>query len=163
MDNREKNLWNWLDEVGKNVDDFYQNFDREMTKALDDFSSEIVKLTEECEEYVNEITNDITEEINQILEETDNFINELVDFMFDYESGRDPDNENRSSLDNISDWEQWYVDEPIPKTPDAQKYPACVGCSNYHGHSYGGNFLVCGMHPYGWDSDQCPDWEAKSD
>jgi hypothetical protein len=20
--------------------------------------------------------------------------------------------------------------------------------------------LVCGMYPYGWDGDKCPDWES---
>jgi hypothetical protein len=36
--------------------------------------------------------------------------------------------------------------------------PACQGCRHFHGASYGGNFLVCGMHPYGWDGEKCPDF-----
>lgn len=43
--------------------------------------------------------------------------------------------------------------------PTAEQYPACIGCKNYHGSVYGGNIVVCGMHPYGWDSQDCPDWE----
>jgi hypothetical protein len=41
---------------------------------------------------------------------------------------------------------------PVPAT--------CQGCCHYHGQYYGGNFLVCGMHPYGVESEHCPDWEA---
>ncbi len=48
-------------------------------------------------------------------------------------------------------------------TPSRPK--ACAGCLNYHGVSYGSTresrtVLVCGFHPYGWQSDNtCPDWE----
>jgi hypothetical protein len=42
------------------------------------------------------------------------------------------------------------------------KPPACQGCKNYNGSSYGGNLLICGMYPYGCDSDVCPDWESKT-
>lgn len=38
--------------------------------------------------------------------------------------------------------------------------PVCVGCRHYHGQTYGGTMLVCGMHPYGWESDKCPDWQS---
>lgn len=59
---------------------------------------------------------------------------------------------------------------PEPTLPDeiedeieekTDQYPACVGCKHFHGEEYGGNFLVCGMHPYGWDDENCPDWEKK--
>lgn len=45
--------------------------------------------------------------------------------------------------------------------PTAQTHPACIGCRHYHGYVYSGNLLVCGMHPYGWDDENCPDWEAQ--
>ncbi|MBE9178610.1 hypothetical protein IQ268_08565 [Oculatella sp. LEGE 06141] len=44
----------------------------------------------------------------------------------------------------------------------SQKPPqpeSCQGCCHYHGRVYGGNMLVCGMHPYGAEEDSCPDWE----
>jgi hypothetical protein len=44
--------------------------------------------------------------------------------------------------------------------PVLQEHPACVGCCHYHGEIYGGNLLVCGMHPYGYESDTCPDWQS---
>ena len=35
----------------------------------------------------------------------------------------------------------------------------CLKCSWFHGQAYGGNFLVCGMHPYG--KEDCPDFSAR--
>jgi hypothetical protein len=49
-------------------------------------------------------------------------------------------------------------------TPSRPK--ACQGCANYHGIAYGytrsdRGMLVCGFHPYGWQTDShCPDWEG---
>lgn len=47
------------------------------------------------------------------------------------------------------------------KRPTPENHPACLGCQHYHGRVYGGNLLVCAMHPYGWDDKNCPDWESK--
>jgi len=44
--------------------------------------------------------------------------------------------------------------------PFLNDHPACVGCRHYHGQAYGGNMLVCGMHPYGWEEEKCPDWQS---
>lgn len=44
--------------------------------------------------------------------------------------------------------------------PLFDQHPACIGCSHYHGKTYGDTFLVCGMHPYGAPSESCPDWES---
>ncbi len=41
--------------------------------------------------------------------------------------------------------------------PTLRDHPACVDCCHYHGEVYGDNFLVCAMHPYGWDDENCPD------
>ena len=38
---------------------------------------------------------------------------------------------------------------------------ACDGCTNYHGQSYGGNKLICAIHPAGVDGDRCGDWEGE--
>ena len=38
---------------------------------------------------------------------------------------------------------------------------ACVGCINYHGQSYGGNKLICAIHPTGVEGDNCGDWEGE--
>lgn len=61
-------------------------------------------------------------------------------------------------LEDIAGIEQ----QPLPYIvdPTPQQNPACIGCQHYHGQVYSGNLLVCAMHPYGWDDEQCPDWET---
>lgn len=54
---------------------------------------------------------------------------------------------------------EWDRGKPKPNKPEA-----CEGCSNYHGEVYGGNLLVCAMHPYGVKEEECADhsaWEGK--
>lgn len=36
----------------------------------------------------------------------------------------------------------------------------CRGCEFYHGRSYGNNFLVCGIHPYG-NGENCGDFSPN--
>lgn len=45
--------------------------------------------------------------------------------------------------------------------PGQGNQASCVGCHHYHGRIYNDHLLVCGMHPYGWDGSDCPDWESK--
>ncbi|NJO42205.1 MAG: hypothetical protein HC769_01390 [Cyanobacteria bacterium CRU_2_1] len=51
---------------------------------------------------------------------------------------------------------QMHTQQP-PAVP--QQPPACRGCYHYHGRVYGGNLLVCAMHPYGVEDDRCDDWQ----
>jgi hypothetical protein len=37
----------------------------------------------------------------------------------------------------------------------------CQGCVHYHGRTYGGERLICGMHPYGVDTEDCGDWQGS--
>ena len=55
------------------------------------------------------------------------------------------------------------VDPAFPYSVEAspQQNPACIGCRNYHGQVYGGNLLVCAMHPQGCEDETCPDWEQQ--
>lgn len=50
-----------------------------------------------------------------------------------------------------------------PPTAAAQQPQACQGCCHYHGRVYGGNLLVCAMHPYGVETDRCGDWESSNE
>lgn len=54
---------------------------------------------------------------------------------------------------------------PLPPPPPPPP-TSCMKCRNY----FGGTFrqedntlqrLVCGIHPYGWEGENCPDWEKK--
>ena len=53
---------------------------------------------------------------------------------------------------------QFYTGFPVE--PTAVDRPACLGCRYYHGRVYGGNLLICALHPYGWEDEHCPDWQA---
>jgi hypothetical protein len=50
--------------------------------------------------------------------------------------------------------------ERAAHTPAIPK--VCRGCCHYHGQTYGGHLLVCAMHPYGVESERCPDWQSPS-
>lgn len=43
------------------------------------------------------------------------------------------------------------------ETEPALQPVVCKGCSNYDGSNYGGNLLICAIHPYGC-GDVCPDY-----
>ncbi len=51
---------------------------------------------------------------------------------------------------------------PVNQTvsPVINSHETCIGCKNYEGSDFGGNMLVCGIHPYGCDTEKCPDWES---
>lgn len=53
---------------------------------------------------------------------------------------------------------------PVEQTvkPMVNEHKPCIGCRNYHGETYGDNpdMLVCGIHPFGYDADSCPDWQS---
>ncbi len=53
---------------------------------------------------------------------------------------------------------------PVEQTikPVLNEHKPCIGCRNYHGEAYGDNpdMLICGIHPFGYDADQCPDWQS---
>lgn len=59
----------------------------------------------------------------------------------------------------LIDWNELRLPNFYLKKPSRPK--ACVGCTNYHGQTYAGNRLICGVHPYGWEGDNCPDWEEE--
>ena len=46
--------------------------------------------------------------------------------------------------------------QPLKEIPKV-----CRGCRNFHGASYGGVMLVCGIHPHGVKGDSCPDYESS--
>ncbi|WP_254565212.1 hypothetical protein [Oscillatoria sp. HE19RPO] len=141
MEDWPKEFFKMLETAGQEVDRFVQEVTEEVeefVEVLGRFSSDIIELSEE---FTEELQTTIFIEIDQYFEE-------LVDPFFDLYLGLD---EFPTDMDGfVSSVE-----------PTAEKYAACIGCKNYHGQVYGGNLLVCGMHPYGWETDgDCPDWES---
>jgi len=131
-----------------------------MEKWQKDFVEIVETVADEVEHFFLGVTEmvdsffDLTEEITEqvqstIVTELDQYFNELAEPIF----------EVYWELEEVLG----EVDQPFPYPvePTSQTHPACIGCRNYHGQVYGGNILVCGMHPYGWEDENCPDWEQE--
>lgn len=124
----------------------------EVEKSFQSITEEVTEIVDELWELPEDMIREAEElgaELNQLfLTELEEFFQQFIDPVFEFEMEVD---EMSSSAEIFIN----YVE------PSAEKYPACVGCQNYHGYVYGGNVLVCGMHPYGWHDKECPDWEGN--
>ncbi len=129
MEKWQKDFFDILDTVANEVERFFLG----MTATVD-------ALFELSEDMTDQLQATIATEIEQCLNElTEPFLTaswELEDIAAELENP------------------YLYVVEPTP-----QKHPACIGCRHYHGQVYSGNLLVCAMHPYGWEDENCPDWD----
>ena len=112
---------------------------KDLTAVFDEFGREFTELVEEVTTGATEILNLQWDELKEVLTEL------WQEFELEFE---EPTPFN------------WDI--PMPQQPiaDPATHPACVGCINYNGCVYGGNLLVCGMYPYGCNSDTCADWEG---
>lgn len=142
----------------------FQNWLQDMEQAAQDLEKFVIESLEttveqmaETADAVMQLPVAIVEQFEEaVLTECDRFIESIDEWLappirvytrFDVQWD-----------DPAEGWtESWYG----PVEPRSDYHPACVGCRHYHGSTYGGNTLVCGMHPYGWDGTDCPDWEGK--
>lgn len=129
MEKLQKDFFEMLDTVADEVDQFFLGVS-EIVDIVIEFSEEI------GEQMQNTIATELDQYLNEFTEPFFEVYWELEEFVGD-------------------------VDQPFTYKlePNLQENPACVGCHHYHGHIYNGNLLVCGMHPYGWEDGNCPDWE----
>jgi len=129
MDKWQKDLIDIIETVAVEVEHFFLG----MSEMVDVF----LELTEEITEQVQTtIATEVDQYIHDLAEPMLEVYWELEDVMNDVDPG---------------------FPYPVEATPE--KNPACIGCTNYHGQVYGGNLLVCAMHPHGCDDSNCPDWE----
>jgi hypothetical protein len=115
---------------------------KDLTVLFDGFGRELTELVAEVTTEAQEILYLQWDELKEVLTE----IWQEVDLDF----------EEQTSFN-------WDLTIPPQPLPDPTTHRACVGCLNYNGSTFGGNLLVCGMHPYGCDSDVCADWEGEND
>src|SRR4028118_271420 len=106
---------------------------------VDEFFLEV---TEMVEVFADDVQNTVGIDLDQYLQDMFEPIAELYSELEDL----------------VGETEQTYYSYPVEPTPETQ--PACVGCHHYHGQIYSGNLFVCAMHPYGWETEDCPDWES---
>lgn len=122
---------------------------------IEHFFHDVTEVIEDVAEEISETIDDINEQLQDtVFVEIDRYFNELftpiIDFEFDLDS-------EEIFFDTITE-EMDFLRNPKVK-PNLAHNPACIGCNHYHGQVYGEHLLVCGMHPYGWDGDNCPDSE----
>jgi hypothetical protein len=115
---------------------------KDLTALFDGFRLEFTELVEEVTVEATDILHLQWDELKEVLTEI------WQELELDFEEST-PIN--------------WDMPIPTRPMPDPSTHPACMGCVNYNGSIYGGNLLVCGMYPYGCDSDTCADWEGEND
>ncbi|NEO32750.1 MAG: hypothetical protein F6K36_20465 [Symploca sp. SIO3C6] len=101
-------------------------------------------VTEIVEDIADNLENTFGAEFEQFCQEAFESLESIVEIYYEFEEIAGEGEEPFS----------------YPVVPDPTKHAACIGCRHYHGQVYGGNLLVCAMHPYGWDTENCPDWES---
>lgn len=134
MEDWSKDFFQTLETVTNEVEQFFTEVAKDAIEVMDVF----VKLSEEMTEQLQISLQVAFDEIEQNWDEL--VEPQLIIFL----TGE----ELEESI------EFYRVDTPL------QRHPVCVGCQHYHGQSYSGNLLVCAMHPYGWEGETCPDWQA---
>ncbi|WP_041555573.1 hypothetical protein [Nostoc sp. PCC 7524] len=130
-----------------------EQWQKDLMEIVETVAEEVERLFLGMSEMVDaffELSEEISEQVqNSIVTEVDQYLQDITEPL----------------LDVYWELEDIVVDAdpgfPYSVEPSAEQNPACVGCQNYHGHVYGGNLLVCAMHPHGWDDASCPDWEKE--
>jgi len=137
MEDWSKDFFQMLETVTSEVEQFFAEVAKDATDVMEVF----VKLSEEMTEQLQISLHIAFDELEQNWDEL--IEPRLIIFL----AGEELETE---SVEFIS----YTVDIPLHQPS------VCVGCQHYHGQSYSGNLLVCAMHPYGWEGETCPDWEA---
>ena len=124
---------------------------------MDEWPKSIFEVLESVADMVDEFFLGVTEVVEVVANEVQNTvgidIDQCLQDMFE------PIASIYAELEEmVGETEQTYYSYPVE--PTLETNPACRGCHHYHGQVYGGNLFVCGMHPYGWETENCPDWES---
>ncbi|MBC6472490.1 MAG: hypothetical protein GDA48_06470 [Hormoscilla sp. GM102CHS1] len=147
MEDWQKDLFGLLEVVTSEVEKFFSEVTEEVTEFVD-------ALAEISEEISEELQSEFSSELNEFEEFLNDIFEPIVVLYIEYD-GELP-------FDVSGDIEEPYYPEGDTGDPVHNSHPACVGCCHYHGQVYGGNMFICAMHPYGWDSENCPDWQVTT-
>ncbi|MBE9124975.1 MULTISPECIES: hypothetical protein [unclassified Coleofasciculus] len=123
-----------------------EEWSKTLFETLDSFADRVdeffMEINEVVEDWTEEWHHTVGVEIDKCLEDV---FEPIIEIYFEFE-------------DITGETDQLFT---YPVEPTPEQNTACIGCHHYHGQVYGGNLLVCGMHPYGWDGENCPDWESN--
>lgn len=147
------------------MDDWQQDW----LKAFETIANEVGQVFEEIGQEIAEATNalfdlseGVAEDIGTVLVQIDDMIAPKLD-QLDEQMVQwvDPLLQTILGIEASID----RAVEPVTHTvePWLNQHPVCIGCRHYHGQEYGGNVLVCAMHPYGVmdGAESCPDKELS--
>lgn len=124
---------------------------------MEDWSKSVFEVVESLTCMVDEFFVGVTEIVETMTDEFQNTVGVEIDQYL--QDMFEPIAEIYAELEElVGDTDTTFG---YPVEPSAEKHPACIGCHHYHGQVYSGNLLVCAMHPYGWDTEDCPDWENQ--
>jgi polyhydroxyalkanoate synthesis regulator phasin len=142
------------------MDDWQQEWWKQIEKTAIEVEKFLLSVEEVAESFVDQVSETVDVFVQQfqgeLVEEVDSFVQEFIDLIT-----AASDEVEASLWEDLED----FVDDDFigvgSQKPTAENHPACINCANYHGRIYNGNLLVCGMHPYGWNDENCPDWEKE--
>lgn len=123
---------------------------------MEEWQKTIFETIESVTDMVDEFFMGVTDLVEALADEVQNTIGVEIDqYLQDIFA---PIAEIYSELEEIvGETEATFT---YPMEPTIEQHPACIGCRNYHGQIYNGNLFVCAMHPYGWEAENCPDWDS---
>ena len=124
---------------------------------MEEWPKDIFEILESVTVMVDEFFQGVTDMVETVSNDVQNTVGIDIDQCLQDMFG--PISEIFAELEEmVGETEQTYYSYPVE--PTVETNPACVGCHHYHGQVYGGNLFVCAMHPYGWETENCPDWES---
>lgn len=146
MDDWQQDWLKTFETIANDVGQLFEDMGRDIAEATDALLNFSEEIAEDVEQTLVQIDEAIAPKLDQFDEQMTEWLDPVLQAMFGFGSAID------------------QAVEPVTHTvePWLNQHPVCVGCRHYHGQEYGGNMLVCGMHPYGVldGADSCPDKEA---
>ena len=142
------------------MDDWLKRWQADLQATVDEALEQTGQLFDELAEQVVEAVSPMVNAADDALDELAEQVNEnisppLTQALDELEAQIDP------WVGSAVTWcEQTMAPIHQTLTPWLQNHPKCAGCSYYHGESYGGEMLVCALHPTGPEQDTCPDWDS---
>ena len=124
---------------------------------MEEWPKSIFEILESVACMVDEFFVEVTEMVEVIADDLQNTVGVEIDRCL--QDMFEPIIEIYTELEEIVGETDQVFTYPVEPTPE--KHPACIGCRHYHGQVYGGNLFVCAMHPYGWETEDCPDRETS--
>ncbi|MEM7794383.1 MAG: hypothetical protein AAF579_08010 [Cyanobacteria bacterium P01_C01_bin.118] len=149
------------------MEDWFKQFQEELQTAVNN-------TLDQTEQLLDGLADQTIELISPVLDAADEMADELAEQVVEnispplFQALDELEQQIDPWVGSMVTWcEQTMAPIHQTVTPWMQNHPKCAGCSYYHGESYGGEMLVCALHPTGPEGyDECPDWDSvwpKSD